>query len=225
MGPRGAKSKNIMLRTVALLLLPLLCEGQVDPVVPHMAQCDGTTDQLWQVSRAGDTGTAPEVVSPVSVQLQLAKGGCLLPGVVAGTNTAFVGKCGGGPQWIAHSDASSMWFEAMPGRCLGLDPHVWPVPDGRNYLVQLTACPGTKWTRHHPNPNPHPNPHPNPNLSSPAPLAFQGRCLDGGLSAPAPAPIKCCEGPSSALPFCNASASFAQRAAALEARLRSRVRV
>ena len=208
----------MMGRAVAVLLSAFLSKGHIDQVVPHMADCKGTADQLWHISFAASMQTASQITKPARADLKLVKGGCLLPGLVAGTNTAFIGKCGGS-QWIVHKDKTSstnVWFEAAasPGECLGLHPHVWPVPSGRNYLVQLTHCPGTKWTHHSSASSVFDQP-------PPGSLVFDNHCLDGGLGSGAPPPApKCCEqAPVASLPFCDKSTAFVDRAIDLEARL------
>jgi len=117
---------------------------------------------------------------------------------------------------------SSLEATGLPGMCLAATSTFWPVPVGRNYVVQLQDCgggstppPEQQWVV--------------PGTSngtgfimSNAPMPSGGRCLDAAVSPPPPSapPAKCCDNATAkALPYCSGSLSHAERAADLVSRL------
>ena len=102
----------------------------------------------------------------------------------------------------------------IPGLCLTASSTFWPVPVGRNYVIQLQSC--------------------GSGPSAPAPQRWEmpisgsghitqssgGQCLDAESSPPSAPPVRCCDNATAkSLPYCSSSLSPAERAADLVSRL------
>jgi hypothetical protein len=197
---------------MAWAYLLVVTVAEVDLQVPHLARnCTGTADQIWKIDvKAGTIKNGDK---------------CLEPMKVGNTWTAALAPCSSPAKaaWTI-SKSAPMSFEAnsVPACrkdgsacCLTQNPHVWPVPAGRNFLLQLTKCnskdqaqqfaqKGSLITQ--------------TGTEGLAPVEW---CLDGGLTSGVPPPaLKCCEHADvKDAAFCNPALSHAQRAADLEALL------
>lgn len=101
----------------------------------------------------------------------------------------------------------------IPGMCLTATSTIWPVPVGRNYVIQLQSC-GSGPSA------PAPQRWVLPDSGSGHITQFGGQCLDAESSPPSAPLVRCCDNATAkSLPYCSASLSPAERAADLVSRL------
>ena len=172
-------------------------------VVPHPAVCSATNaNQSWAVDVSAGT---IRVLGPSS--------SCLRPVEQSNTTTAALLPCRSGQiaDWKIEARSTQLSFEsvAFQGQCLGLVSHIWPVPVGRNYLIQLVPCKSSdhsqQWSY---------------DKESKLLKLADGTCLDSSTGVQPPAATPCCENTTTkALPFCDSTLSHDVRAADLVSRL------